>query len=247
MLATTSDLCKVVLEWETHMSATQAVLLVAGKGKRMLPLTETRPKPLQEVLGKNLIEWKLLSLPASISEVILVVGYQGNQIQEFFGDTWGKLSIRYALQEELNGTGGALWSARELLDKRFLVMMGDDLYAHEDVRRMMEHDWAVCIQEVHQKEMGGEMLLNTDGTFLGINEERQMVENGFVNTGMYMLGKEIFDYPLTPIGGSSTEFGLPHTLARLAKDIPVQTVLATKWMQITSPEDLKRAETFVEV
>jgi NDP-sugar pyrophosphorylase family protein len=57
-----------------------------------------------------------------------------------------------------------------------------------------------------------------------------------------MLDHRIFDYPPAPIGGSSMEFGLPHTLALLAVGTPVQVVRATKWMQITTPEDLQRAE-----
>jgi len=112
---------------------TQAVILAAGKGTRMLPLTETRPKPMQEVSGKNLIEWKLAALPEAIRDVVIVVGYQGEQIREFFGDMWHGRSIRYVVQEKLNGTAGALWSARNLLHGRFLVLMGDDLYAKEDI------------------------------------------------------------------------------------------------------------------
>jgi NDP-sugar pyrophosphorylase family protein len=213
----------------------------------MLPLTENRPKPLQTVLDGNLIEWKLRALPEAILDVILVIGYQGGQIRAHFGDSWEGKSIRYAEQSELNGTAGALMAARELVPERFLVLMGDDLYAKDDIKHMLEHEWAVCVKEVHGKEMGGEMMGNTDGTFAFINEERHFVEHGLVNTGMYMLKKKIFEHPLVPVGGSSTEFGLPHTLAALAKEIPVQMIRATKWMQITSPEDLARAEKFVEV
>ncbi len=105
---------------------TQAVILAAGKGTRMLPLTLTRPKPLQEVLGKNLLEWKLSALPDSITEVIFIIGYQGEQIRAFFGDRWEGRAIFYAEQQELNGSAGALLCAKDLLRGRFLVMMGDD-------------------------------------------------------------------------------------------------------------------------
>src|SRR3989338_10703547 len=91
----------------------QAVILAAGKGTRMLPLTETRPKPMQMVAGKNLIEWKLEALPDAVSDVIIVIGHQGELIKEYFGDSWKGRLIRYATQKELNGTAGALWAARE--------------------------------------------------------------------------------------------------------------------------------------
>jgi len=226
---------------------TQAVILAAGKGTRMLPLTETRPKPMQEVSGKNLIEWKLAALPEAIRDVVIVVGYQGEQIREFFGDMWHGRSIRYVVQEKLNGTAGALWSARNLLHGRFLVLMGDDLYAKEDIALMTEYSWAIGGQKIVRQEVGGEILSNPDGTFAGMNERRHFIEQGFMNTGLYVLDEEIFSYDPVPIGGSSTEFGLPHTLAVLAKKTPVAIVKATKWLQVTTPEDLRRAEEFVGV
>jgi NDP-sugar pyrophosphorylase family protein len=102
------------------MDKLSAVVLCAGKGTRMLPLTEHHPKPLQEVLGKNLIEWKLEALPSEVADVILVIGHQGEQIQNFFGDEWKDKTIRYVVQKELNGTAGALLAAKPLLGERFL-------------------------------------------------------------------------------------------------------------------------------
>ena len=225
----------------------QAVILAAGKGTRMLPLTETRPKPMQEVGGKNLIEWKLEALPLQVSDIVLVIGHQGEQIREYFGDTWKGKPIRYAIQHELNGTAGALWAARDLLCGRFLVMMGDDLYAREDILRMLEQDFAIGAQEIRQKEVGGEMIRDPNGFFIGINEPRHFVESGFMNTGLYMLSNELFNHDPVPIGGSSTEYGLPHTLAMLAKETPVVMLPMTRWVQITTPDDLQKAEEFVSM
>ena len=200
---------------------------------------------MQMVSGKNLIEWKLEALPEMIADIIIVIGYQGEQVREYFGDTWGGKSIRYVVQNELNGTAGALWAARGLLREKFLVMMGDDLYGKEDLLRMLEHDWAIGAKEIVRKEVGGEMIVNQDGTWGGINEQKHFVEHGFMNTGLYMLSRKLFEYDPVPISDSSLEFGLPHTLVILAKDIPVAMVKATKWLQVTTPEDLVRAEKFV--
>ena len=223
----------------------QAVILAAGKGTRMLPLTLNRPKPLQCVLGKSLIAWKLEALPARVDEIIIVIGYQGEQIQAEIGNSYQGKKIQYVVQKELNGTAGALLSAKELLGERFLVMMGDDLYAKEDVAMIAECEWGVCVAEVFQKEMGGEMKVNKEGNFFGIREEKHYVERGLVNTGLYMLRHEILDIEPVLIGVSSREFGLPHTLAVIAQHTPVSLVVATGWMQVTTAEDLKRAERFV--
>lgn len=223
----------------------QAVILAAGRGKRMLPLTQTLPKPLQKVAGKTLLEWKLEALPDAISDIVIVIGHQGEQIKKSLGSTWKNKTIQYVEQKELNGTAGALLSAKEVLGERFLVMMGDDLYAREDMEALSKLDWGVCVMEVHNREMKGEMLINADGNFANINEEIHFVERGFVNTGLYMLRRELLDIPLVQIGGSSTEFGLPHTLAVIAQNTPVALVATDKWMQITTPEDLRFAESFV--
>ncbi len=227
------------------MDKLSAVVLCAGKGTRMLPLTETLPKPLQIVCGKTLIEWKLLALPEEVRDVILVIGHQGDQIRKYFGDAWGNKTIRYVVQEELNGTAGALLAARSLLGERFLVMMGDDLYAKEDIQKLLMLPWGVCVIEVENKEMKGEMLVDAEGNFCAINEEVHFTESALMNTGLYMLRREIFDISPVPIGGSSTELGLPHTLAVMAKLVPVQLIRTTRWMQITTPEDLCLAESFV--
>ncbi len=224
----------------------QAVILAAGKGKRMIPLTETAPKPLQKVAGKNLIEWKLDALPDAVCEVVLVIGYQGEQIRAFFGNEWNGRRIRYAEQRSLNGTAGALLAAKDLLGECFLVMMGDDLYTREDMGRMLRESWAVLVTEVEKKEMGGEMIASADGRFVGIIEPRHFVERGLVNTGMYMLGKEILDLAPVPIGGSSDEYGLPQTLSKLAEHIPIKMLKTIKWTQITTPEDLSKAESVLK-
>jgi UDP-N-acetylglucosamine diphosphorylase / glucose-1-phosphate thymidylyltransferase / UDP-N-acetylgalactosamine diphosphorylase / glucosamine-1-phosphate N-acetyltransferase / galactosamine-1-phosphate N-acetyltransferase len=225
----------------------QAVILCAGKGTRMLPLTEAVPKPMQIVAGKNLIEWKLEALPPEVKEAVLVIGYLGEQIREHFGDTWKGKAIRYVVQKELNGTAGALLSAKEILGERFLVMMGDDLYDRNDIAKLIASEWGICVQEVHQKEIGGEMLVDNAGNFVGMREERHFVEYGLANTGLYMLRHEILNIPPVPIGGSSTEFGLPHTVAVIAKHTPVTLIKTQHWMQISKPDDLMRAEEFVAI
>lgn len=219
-----------------------AVIFAAGRGTRMLPLSESRPKPLQEISGKNLIEWKLEAIPRIVHEIVIVIGYQGEQIKRHFGDVWNGRRIRYVVQNELNGTAGALWAARGLLSGRFLVMMGDDLYAKEDVSLMFNYEFAVCVQEVTDSDIGGEMICNPDGTFASILEQKHHVEKGLVNTGLYMLDDRIFNYEPVPIGGGNMELGLPHTLAVLGKAIPVSVVKATRWFQISTPADLERAE-----
>lgn len=222
----------------------QAVILAAGKGTRMLPLTETRPKPMQMVLGKNLIEWKLEALPEAIKDVIIVIGHQGEQIRDFFGSQWGGKSIRYIVQTELNGTAGALWTAQDLVKDRFVVLMGDDLYGADDVRNILQYEWAIGGYPVSKRETGGEIIMGPKGEYVGIKEDKHYVEKGYINTNLLMLKKEIFTYDKVVVPGR-TEFGLPHTLLSVAMHHFVPIVEVKHWFQITTSEDLQKAEQFV--
>lgn len=218
----------------------QAVILSAGKGTRMAPLTYEIPKPMLKVNGKNLIEHKIEQLPDSIREVILIVGHLGQQIRDYFGDEFAGRKITYVQQDDLNGTGGAVFAARDMLGDRFLVMMGDDLYDKQDIDEMIKYPWAILVKKSTAAFRGGDISLDADGNFLQIIEGPHEAGNHLVNAAMYVLSKEIFDYPLVAI--SDTEYGLPHTLLQVAEKYPIKAVEAHFWFQITSPEDLKKAE-----
>jgi NDP-sugar pyrophosphorylase family protein len=105
----------------------QAVILAAGKGVRMLPLTKDRPKPLIEVAGKTLLERNLDQMIGLADEVILVVGYKKEMIMEKFGDNYKGMRIVYVVQEEQLGTGHALLQTEEKVKGKFLMLNGDDM------------------------------------------------------------------------------------------------------------------------
>src|SRR3989344_7054333 len=111
----------------------QAVILAAGRGVRMGEVSKVTPKPMLSVLGKNLIQHKIDILPKEIDEIVIVTRHLEEQIHGFFKDNYDGRKITYVTQEELNGTGGAVWQAKEKLGDRFLVMMGDDIYIKKDI------------------------------------------------------------------------------------------------------------------
>ena len=228
------------------MDKIQAVILAAGRGTRMMPLTENSPKSMQEVLGRNLLEWKIEALPDEVDEVVMVIGYLGDAIKDFFGNEYHGKKIRYVHQEELNGTGAALWKAKELLHERFIVMMGDDLYGKSDVTAMLGYEWAIGGYRIKEGEAtGGLITKDESGNFASILEGDHQVTNGYINTNLLMLRREIFTETLVKIPGRK-EFGLPHTLLAYSKKVAVPLVEVKHWFQITAPEDLKNAEEFLK-
>jgi len=105
----------------------QAVILAGGLGTRLWPLTETIPKPMAPVAGAPYLEHQLRLLARQdIRDVLLLTGYLGEQIEEYFGDG-AKLGLRldYSREPSPLGTGGALCHARSKLAEAFIVIYGD--------------------------------------------------------------------------------------------------------------------------
>ncbi len=107
----------------------QAVLLAAGKGTRLRPLTRTTPKALIDICGKPLLQHILEALPDAVQEIFIIVGYLRGQVMERFGGTWDGKPIRYIVQDPLTGTGPAVHLAKDRLRGKFLVVNGDDIYS----------------------------------------------------------------------------------------------------------------------
>ena len=118
----------------------KAMILAAGLGTRLRPLTATIPKPLLRVGGNPLIVWNLLLLRDSgIHDVVINLHYLGQLIQDAIGDgsRWG-MRVTYSYESTLLGTGGGLKAAEAFFEKQpFLVMNGDTLISL-DVKALIQ-------------------------------------------------------------------------------------------------------------
>lgn len=113
----------------------RAVVLAAGRGTRMMPLTANLPKPLIPVAGTPMLERILRGLAAAgIDEGIIVTGYLGAMIEDYFGDgARVGMRLRYRTQEPQNGTAGALLQVEDLCgDEAFVLHWGDILVSPEN-------------------------------------------------------------------------------------------------------------------
>ncbi len=225
----------------------KAVIFAAGKGKRMGELSEETPKPLLRVLQKSLLEHKLDSLPEQIKEVLIVVGHLKEKIINHLGESYDGRKITYIVQDELLGTAHCLFLCKEHLlgEEKFLVMMGDDIYCKDDMVECLKYDFAILIREVDSVFGKGKVIFDHEGRIKDILEKYPEKTPGFVGTGMYVLTPKIFDYEMVAIPGG--EFGLPQTILSAKKDIEIKAVQSRFWLQISAPEDLSIAETFLKI
>jgi NDP-sugar pyrophosphorylase family protein len=228
----------------------QAVILAAGRGTRMGALTETSPKALLPLGQKTLLEYEFDALPDEIDEVIVIVGYLGGLIHDRFGGEWNGKRILYVEQEKLDGTAGALWRAKDILHDRFIVMMSDDLYAKADIERCIgEKDWVELVQHRDEIRSKGKVEIDIHHKILTVTEGNHGAVSGLLGTNLFVFDTRIFQCPMVPKTPGSDEFGLPQTAIAAAKalDIPFRAVETDLWFEITTPEDLQKAEEMLAV
>lgn len=171
----------------------KAVVLAAGRGTRLHPLTEDKPKALVEVNGRPLIEDVFDNLiDLGVDEFIVVVGYMKEKIIERFGDQYRDIPITYAHQREQKGLAHALLQAESHIDDDFVLMLGDNIFRAnlgDVVNRQQEDraDAAFLVEEVPIEEAGryGVCRTNEYGEILEVMEKPDDPPSNLVMTGFY--------------------------------------------------------------
>lgn len=221
----------------------QCVILAAGKGTRLRPLTENCPKQLVEVAGRPLLDHIVAALPGFIDEIILVTGYLENQIKAHCGDEYFGKKVTYVTQVEATGTGPALWLCKELLRDRFLFMFGDDIHGATDIARVTSYTRGLLAMQTTTPERFGIVLRNPDGTLGTFIEKPANPPSNLASTGLMVLDTHIFEFP--PTVAKNGEYYLTDMIAEYAKQYPMAVVEEEVWIPIGYPEDIKKAEEFL--
>ncbi len=219
----------------------QCVILAAGKGTRMRPLTETVPKPLIKVCGKPLLQHIVEALPKEIDEIILVVSYLEEQIRAFCGEEFCGRKVRYVTQANPSGgTGDALFCTKPLLKGRFLFMYADDIHGTKALEAVISHPYAMLAAHSHEPQHFGVIELNENGTLKSIQEKPEVPPSNLINIGGMVLDTSIFSYPAKPsVGG---EVLVTDMVTAFAKYHPVQVLEQFVWIPVGKPEDITLAE-----
>jgi bifunctional UDP-N-acetylglucosamine pyrophosphorylase/glucosamine-1-phosphate N-acetyltransferase len=218
----------------------QCVILAAGLGTRMRPLTETMPKPLVPVCGKSLLDHVIDALPSSVDELILVVGYKSEMIREHCGTEYKGKKVQYVEQTEQNGTAKALWLCKDLIKGRFLLLFADDIHGKEDLARATSYTRSLLVTSVEDTRKFGIVVRNPDGTLGLMIEKPEHAPSNCASTGPMVIDEHIFEFP--PEKAVKNEFYLPEVIERYAAKYPIAVVEQDLWIPVATPEDVKKAE-----
>jgi len=223
----------------------EGIILAAGRGTRMRQLTENTPKPLLEVKERPILEWSLRALRPDVGRVLVVTGYQGEQIAEYMAQQ--RIFGNYTLveQREQLGTGHALRACRDALTgPDFMVINGDDLFHAPSLRRLAATSAGVLSVQRQDGSEYGVLLKNPDGHLQRLHEKppRGLYPTPVqVYVGACRLTRDILDLPLQ-LHPQRREYELTQLVTDYAQTRPVAIVEADFWFPLGTPEDLAAAQ-----
>jgi dTDP-glucose pyrophosphorylase len=240
------------------------VVMAAGKGTRMLQLSQDQPKHLIGVKNRPFLYYALNNInQAGFEEIILVVGYKKEKMEEFAENYKGEFNLKLVDQFEIMGTekyGTAMpVAAGEKLigQENFAVVNGDDLYAIEDLQKMrgLDDDLIYAGGMTTDNPAPYGILKTDEQNFLQKIIEKPQPDADFdarrprdylVNIGIYKFTPEIFR-AIKNIGLSKRgEYEITDAITLLAKEKKVKTIKVTgKWKSFTNPEDVGRMEEYL--
>ena len=223
---------------------TQAVILAAGEGQRMLPLSKAHLKGMLSVANKPIIEYIIIEAQkAGIHDFILVTNPKDNAIPHYFGDgTKFGIRISYRHQEKVDGTGAALRTVQDIVRQNFLLFNSDMLISAADILQLL-HAESITVGVKEKNNTGGFGIIEAqDSRIRRVVEKPAVASSLLVNTGAYLLNKHIFaaieNTPLSPRG----EIELTQALQILIdQGTAVYCTHLESWYDISYPWDLLSA------
>ncbi|OPY39031.1 MAG: Bifunctional protein GlmU [Methanoregula sp. PtaU1.Bin051] len=221
----------------------QCVVLAAGEGKRMRPLTAKRPKVMLPLANQPMMEHLVAAArEAGITDFVFVVGYGEREIRRHFGDgsRYG-ISISYTPQRHQQGTADALNAAREDISGPFILMNGDMIVHSEDIRAICEKK-APCMGVFttdHPQDYG--VVVVEGGIVTALEEKSKKPKSRLINAGIYLFDPGIFEYVDDVIPSPRGELELTDALAGYIGQKKMTAYQLSYWLDVGEPWDMLNA------
>jgi bifunctional UDP-N-acetylglucosamine pyrophosphorylase/glucosamine-1-phosphate N-acetyltransferase len=226
----------------------KALVLAAGEGTRLRPLTSNVPKPLLLVAGKPFLSHIFEALRAAgVRDVALLVGWKANRIKEFYGDGSALgMRITYLEQKERLGTADAVGHGEGAMDEPFFCVNGDVVISEQDVKAMRS-----AFESKGRTIMGAVTVPNPssfgvieekEGMLVRIIEKPRSPPSDLINAGIFVFQPSIFSEIRRTGRSPRGEFEITDTLTALAgKEGVMVHRIATDWIDVGRPWDLLKA------
>lgn len=219
----------------------KAIVLAAGEGTRLRPVTETKPKALIPILCKPLLQWHIEALLGIVEEIVVVTGYMSELVVKYLEST-GLMSgrIKIVKQEVLLGTGHAVLEAIKVLSPDDVVIVSysdiflEDWRVFEEISKI--DDNVIVGVHVPNPQDYGVLIVDNNMWLKQIIEKPEQPQVDLVNAGIYKLSVrdivENSDVQLSPRG----ELEFPSIINRVVAKKPVRVFeYSGKWIDVGKP------------
>ncbi|WP_292467489.1 bifunctional sugar-1-phosphate nucleotidylyltransferase/acetyltransferase [Methanolobus sp.] len=221
----------------------KVVILAAGEGTRMRPLTASKPKVMLPIANKPMMEHTInAAVGAGVKDFLIVTGYREDAIMDYFkdGSEFG-ISVEYVHQEEHLGTANAIGYAKEFVEGHFIVLNGDMLVSTEHISHLVSRteDAIISVKEVENPSQFG--VIETDEEkVIRIVEKPKNPPTNLANAGIYLFDEVIFDYIDRTGKSKRGEYEITDSLQMMIDDgcSVGYDLLETEWIDIGRPWDM---------
>jgi glucose-1-phosphate thymidylyltransferase len=230
----------------------QGLVPAAGEGTRLRPLTSDRPKGLVNVGDRPLLTHVFETLTdLGVSDLVVVVGYRGDQIRDYYGDAFEGIPITYVEQPARRGLAHAVALAGPHLSGGFLLLNGDNVCraALDAVVEHHQESEAVATMPVErvspERAAEGGVVDRQDGAVVGLVEKPDEPPSRLIPRGFYALDQEVVHACHLVRPGHTGERELTAALdLLLTAGWPVETVPLEGWcVNVNTPADVESVET----
>lgn len=221
------------------------VILVGGQGTRLRSVVSDLPKPMADINGKPFLEYLLSFLNnQGCRHCVLSVGYKYEIIKNYFGNQYLNMKLDYAVEEEPLGTGGGIKnSLRFISQDNFFLLNGDsffDVNLSELAEFHIQNHAAItlAVKEMFHVDRYGTLEIEKDK--ITQFNEKKIIEQGFINAGVYAVSKNIFDEKYINKDKFSFEKDI---LEAYVKSLPFYAFISDGYfIDIGIPEDYQKAQ-----
>ena len=237
-----------------------SIIFAAGRGTRLIPLTDITPKPLLKVQNKPLIEWNMEQVVAKVDKFVIVISYLGEQIQEYFGDNYKGVPIEYVKQTNpkggnLDALSVAIYnSSPDILTKNYLIQHCDDIHGKQTFDNLFDkinqnpdqaYLSAKIIEDREKLKSFGVFRMNEQHKFLEIVEKPQEFVSELANIAINYFPNKVINFVPENIEYLGKEAFITDMFNEYSKLFPIEVIPTTAlWIPITSISDLEMAQKY---
>ncbi len=213
----------------------KCIILAAGEGKRMHPLTYTRPKVMLQISNKPILEWNLINaLKAGLKEFIFIVGYKSEMVRNYFqdGKKWN-IKIEYVNQGTALGTAHAVGVVEKFVDD-FIILSGDTIFGTNDIKNILNKKNSMGLFKIDNPVDYG-IVETKNNKILKIYEKMSEPVSDIINAGIYHFDKKIFEFIKKTKKSERGEYEITDTINMMIKEKQLDAVMLEEWRDVVYP------------